>query len=368
MRLSRGKLGSRPAVLLALLLLTLTVTRVAAQDDDLPSLPTTTDNADTATTAAATTAATATTAGTTGTDATATTTDDLPALTTATATATATTTATNSNSLPTLPTLSTSTADYHYPPPTVPPTANAPYMQKSNLPEGTVFIAVGAALGLIGLAVLAWRALVAWSVNRSVRRAAMLHSQSETKTLLKPNKRKSSIYPEGAGSTMSLDKLGGSTNTRSSYAPPKMPTTGSGLFYSPTASAGSHVNLNRGSTYLPAGYYAAAAPGNASTPGGGPGMSHVPSGGLGLASAMGGPQSQGYTRTGSFGPSPPGSPNLPPSRGNEGSYNSNTRLSHHAGASTSTLNINSPPQGRAPSAYLEDLFESHAPGQNHGHR
>lgn len=334
MRLFRGRLGSRPAFLLVLLLLTLMVARVAAQD--LPPLPDSNDNSndnsnkdntDTATATATTDAAETTTAAeTTATDAT--TTD-------ATTTADPTATETKSDSMPTLPSLPTTKADYHYPPPTVPPTANAPYMQKSNVPEGTVFIAVGGILGLIGLSVLAWRALVAWSVNRSVRRAAMAHSQAETKTLLRPNKRKSTMYADGAGSTMSLEKLGG--NNRNSFAPPKMPKTNSGLFYSPTAGAGMAASGNRASSYLPAGYYAA-------------GM---------------GPQSQGYTRTGSFGPSPPGSPALPPSRGNDGSYNG--RLSH-AGASTSSLNVNVPPQGRAPSAYLEDLFESHTPGPNQAPR
>lgn len=72
---------------------------------------------------------------------------------------------------------------------TVPPTDGAPYMQTSSTPEGAVFIAVGAVLGFLGLAVLAWRGLVAWSVNRSVRQSAMMQS-SETKGLLRSSRRK----------------------------------------------------------------------------------------------------------------------------------------------------------------------------------
>jgi hypothetical protein len=50
----------------------------------------------------------------------------------------------------------------------IPFTANAPFMQKSSLPEGTFFIAVGAVLAFLGAGVLLWRLLVAWSINRSV--------------------------------------------------------------------------------------------------------------------------------------------------------------------------------------------------------
>ncbi|CAI7662527.1 unnamed protein product [Penicillium viridicatum] len=207
---------------------------------------------------------------------------------------------------------------------TIPPTANAPYMQESNAPEGTVFIAVGAALGLIGLTLLAWRAMVAWSVNRSVRRAAIIHA-SESKRLLRGSRKKRSIPHSAApAADVSLHKLG---TTRTSYKPNRVPSASSGLFFSPTAGGptGSHPNLNatgstgnRGSTYLPAGYYAAAGSSNPA-PGGEPPYS--PTAGL-------------------------SSPSLPPAGVYHDSHNQ-----RHSYA----------PQGRAPSAYLEDLFESHAP-------
>ncbi|CAI7662052.1 unnamed protein product [Penicillium crustosum] len=213
---------------------------------------------------------------------------------------------------------------------TIPPTANAPYMQESNAPEGTVFIAVGAALGLIGLTLLAWRAMVAWSVNRSVRRAAVIHASQSKRLLRGSRKKRSTHYSAAPAVDVSLHKLG--TTTRTSYKPNRAPSANSGLFFSPTAGGptGSHPNLNatgstgnRGSTYLPAGYYAAAGSSNPA-PGGEPPYS--PTAGL-------------------------SSPSLPPA----GVYHDSHNQRHS--------------YGRAPSAYLEDLFESHAPhGSDSGRR
>ncbi|KAJ5817994.1 hypothetical protein N7447_008002 [Penicillium robsamsonii] len=218
---------------------------------------------------------------------------------------------------------------------TIPPIANAPYMQESNAPEGTVFIAVGAALGLIGLILLAWHAMVAWSVNRSVRRAAVMHA-SESKRLLRGSRKKRSIpYSAAPATDVSLHKLGAAT--RASYKPNRVPSANSGLFFSPTAGgpSASHASLhaagsagNRASTYLPAGYYAAAGSSNPA-----PDPLHSPTAGL-------------------------SSPSLPPA----GVYHDSHNQRHsYVGASTSSLNLNQAPQGRAPSAYLEDLFESHVP-------
>ncbi|KAL8834643.1 MAG: hypothetical protein Q9170_003664 [Blastenia crenularia] len=233
------------------------------------------------------------------------------------------------------------------PTPTVPPTANAPYMRKSNLPEGTVFICVGAALAFIGLVVLAWRGLVAWSLHRSVRKAAM--AQSTQYTQLGDAKSKSKtpgtpFYSQGPGSTLSLDRLAASSKGGS-----KTHTARSGLFFSPTAGAGMQ-NPNRGSGYLPAGYYAA---GN-SAPGGGSGMTHL-GGGSPMTGA--GAHNHRHSRARSAGPSPPGTPSLPPSRGAEVAYGRPSTAGLSTQASASTLNLSTAPEGRAPSAYLEDLFE-----------
>lgn len=237
------------------------------------------------------------------------------------------------------------------PVPTVPPTANAPYMRKSTVPEGTVFICVGAALAFVGLVVLGWRGLVAWSLHRSVRRAAM--AQSAQYTQLGDAKSKSRapgtpFYSQGPGSNLSLERLAVTSKGGS-----KSNTARSSLFFSPTAGAGMKTPGNRGSGYLPAGYYAA---GNAAA-GGGSGMTH-----LGGASPMSG-QNKRYSRARSAGPSPPaspGTPSLTPSRGAEVAYGRPSTAGLSTQASTSTLNLSTAPQGRAPSAYLEDLFEDHS--------
>ncbi|EAU34751.1 predicted protein [Aspergillus terreus NIH2624] len=303
--------------------------------------------ASTAETTAETTARTTaeTTAKTTA-ETTAETTSETTAKTTAATTGfTATTSESSTSASTTDSTTSTTQSSGLVPVVTVPPVGDAPYMQKSDTPEGTVFIAVGAVLGFVGLAILAWRGLVAWSVNRSVRRAALMHS-SETKGLLRTRKKRSTVHTQASMPAVSLDKL--SSNKRGSHANPrssKVPSSSSGLFFSPTA--GAHTSGNRGSSYLPAGYYAA----GSSAAGSHPSMHFSSSDLPGL-----GPQSQGYVRTRS-GPSPPGTPTYEPSP-------------HHAarqsyvGGSTSSLNLSSPPpQGRTPSAYLEDLFENHAPQQ-----
>ncbi|KAL9096535.1 MAG: hypothetical protein Q9163_006438 [Psora crenata] len=249
-----------------------------------------------------------------------------------------------------------------YPPPTVPPTANAPYMQKSTLPEGTVFICVGAALGFFGCMVLAWRGLVAWSLHRSVKRAAMAQTVKYAHVRDPrggPGKPQSQFASIPAGSNLSLDLLtasgkAGGGNTHSAH---------NSLFFSPTAGAGMHNPSIRGSGYLPAGYYAA---GNAAPGGGGAaGMTtHSGAGAMMPISNLGTPNKP-YSRSQSRGQSPPRSPSLPPSRGAD-SFLSTRRLSTQGlvGApSSSSLNLSVPPQGRAPSAYLEDLFENQPPVQ-----
>ncbi|KAL4974190.1 hypothetical protein BDW66DRAFT_140536 [Aspergillus desertorum] len=269
---------------------------------------------------------------------------------------------TGSNSTDTSNSTTSSTTTDNYPVMTVPPTDDAPYMRKSTAPEGTVFIAVGAVLGAIGLSILAWRGIVAWSVNRSVRRAAILHS-SENKGLLGGRKKKKKRSGRSRSDShsrshsmrhnaVSLEKISGSGNNRhSSYRDsraPTIPTRGSGLFFSPTA--GMHNAGNRGSSYLPAGYYSAgtAAAGLAQN--------------VGLSAESLPPQVRGYTRTGS-GPTPPATPlSPPPAPGMHDAprhSNSNLRQSYAADGSTSSVNLSSPPVGRTPSAYLEDLFESH---------
>ncbi|KAL9528572.1 hypothetical protein SMMN14_07709 [Sphaerulina musiva] len=282
----------------------------------------------------------------------------------------------------------------------VPYTANAPFMQKSSMPEGTVFIAVGAVLAFLGACVLLWRGLVAWSVNRSVKRAALASIRGTEKPGAWGGghyNSKSAYYKEfEGGSSMSLDHLTSSGKAQkpgkneeghrhSSAAPP------AGLFFSPTAQASNRASTysvdNRGSTYLPAGYYA--------LPSG-----DAPAGGRNSA-VLGSSHLAPYARNSYMGgnsPSPPGSPNPtvpgsrpasnfyggpgdsraglrsgsrdgprsasrgPPSRdgyGGRGShlYTQPSSSSLAVGQSTSDL-----PGQRAPSAIFDDMLDVHGNG------
>lgn len=270
----------------------------------------------------------------------------------------------------------------------VPYTADAPFMQQSSLPEGTVFIAVGAVLAFLGACVLLWRGLVAWSINRSVKKAALASIRGGSE---KPSTHwggsstgynvKGSLYKE-VGDSMSLEPL---TSTgkpvRSHY---KDVDTGRGtpppqnLFFSPTAHARtetsrapSDVHGSRNSSYLPAGYYAApnshVAGGARNTVVGG----HVPS----------------YARNSGYEPSPPSSPALRPNSGavygrppndhlrapsKDGPRVPSTLYSQPSNSSLA-VGLSSQPSrdglagSRAPSAYLDDLFENHTAMANRDH-
>lgn len=271
----------------------------------------------------------------------------------------------------------------------VPDTAAAPYMQKSNLPEGTVFICVGAILAFLGAAVLAWRGLVAWSLHRSVKQAARAQNMADLKAMSAvPGKKRGMYNVVGASSNMSLDHLAAAPTGTSRPAKPfastntSTPPKTASLFFSPTAGGSTGLRdsmVNRSSTYLPAGYYAA---GNAQPAQGSP-VTHI------------GGQNPGHLSTYSLhapgnrlsarsGVSPPVSPSLPPSRGYDrappsrdgtlGYRNSVATLGRQTQQSPyqqdnnpSQLSLNVPggtnvPGGRAPSAYLEDLFENHGSG------
>ena len=320
-----------------------------------------------------------------------------PTLTSATsATFNPSNSASSTGTQPPLPTLS----NVLPPPLIVPDTSNAPFMQKSNLPEGTVFICVGAALGFLGLCVLAWRGLVAWSLHRSVKRAAETAYAPDSKSVFgwgaatgtsagyKSMYADSNLSMEalsnakfaGAGEKHGHSKEEKRASHMSARRHSKAPTNSS-LFFSPTAAGGNNNAGNRSSGYLPAGFYPSAAGGGTS----GSPLSH-----------LSGPQSAGYgrvhSRDGLTGtPTPPDSPNIraqsrptsthlrPGSAGNAlGSAGNrhSARLSRgegqsldHSGHRRSRLGANSgdfglhaPPLGRAPSMYLEDLFENHGHG------
>lgn len=272
----------------------------------------------------------------------------------------------------------------------VPNTAGAPFMQKSDLPDGTVFICVGAILGFFGASILVWRMLVAWSLHRSVKRAAQAQNLADIKSMSAvPGNKRGMYNVVGASSTMSLDHLAaapiGKSKSTKPFAQPlggTPPQSQSSLFFSPTAGGPPGVRdsvANRSSSYLPAGYYAA---GNSAAAGGSP-MASI--GGNLSAHNLHTPGNRFSARSGI---SPPESPSLPPSRGGFARpppsrdglsvYNRNSMATlgtpgntrsgvyGHGGENMSQISLNVPggntTGGRAPSAYLEDLFENHGTG------
>ncbi len=344
---------SPSALLLLAALTSIGFSRVAAQN--LPTLSVSTDNAiPTASAPAGSSAGTTQSAPQSAsgrqpdTASQGTASNTLPALTSFTGSSVETTgtppslsTTSDSAGLPKITDLPTLSGAYNYPAPSVPPTSKAPYMQHSNLPEGTVFIAVGAALGFFALVIIAWRGLVAWSVNRSVRRSATSgYSAVGESSYDKSDRRKSGPYSTVApiGSTMSLEKL--VSSNRTGTAGSKTPRD-SNLFFSPTAGAGMHTPGNRNSGYLPSGYYAS----STAAPGGGTGMTT-----LGTPGDRGSklrPQSGVYASTRHLDQSPPDSPNVRPSTAGLTSRDSR-----------SSLNLSTITGSRAPSTYLDDLMNA----------
>ncbi|KAK9476868.1 hypothetical protein V1514DRAFT_335616 [Lipomyces japonicus] len=216
--------------------------------------------------------------------------------------------------------LTTSSSIVSYPQPTIPATGNNPFLQESNAPEGTVFIAFGASLGGILLALLVWRGLVAYSLHRSLKTYQSPYGVVDNKAGVSKSgflgvSKRNTVYENADGSSISLDNLTASgrvfnharTGTEDRTPPSFAPGLHSSTFYSPTAGAmgvathnGSMPNIlqtgagNRSTTYLPAGYYGvnnAAASSNASlnfrqsiyTGAHSPSPSHVSSGGIGYA-------------------------------------------------------------------------------------
>ncbi|KAJ4148308.1 hypothetical protein LMH87_002785 [Akanthomyces muscarius] len=259
------------------------------------------------------------------------------------ASATATTTSdgsTDNGGLTGLPSLTGVQPIPTYPAPAVPDTKDAPFMQSSSAPEGTVFIAVGAILGAFFLAVLIWRAIVSLLLHRSVERASKAQYVANSKK--SSSTAASSAFPAPPApfykytDQESTRSLGQSTRPRANRRSTRGPDLSnnpsqSNLFFSPTA-ANSGAAGNRGSTYLPSGFYAA---GSAAT-------SHQQGQSISLSNLnpVSGQYANGSRNT--LNGSPPESPMFHARRD----------------ASTSSINLATPlqPGQRAPSAYLEDLL------------
>jgi hypothetical protein len=368
---------ARKTQILALLALAGTPV-VIAQDSNLPDLDGSTSEEPTSTTASSTKESTSSSSGSSATSTDASTTDSSSATSAASTTSTGSSSSGASSTVNAGPTDLPTIAGAGIPTMVVPYTANAPFMQHSTLPQGTVFIVVGAVLAFLGACVLFWRALVAWSINRSVKQAAIASvsgNDKATKTWggssAGYNPVKGNLYKD-AGSNMSLEALNAAgkplkTDTSRKQPPPD------GLFFSPTAhnrmsDAGlgtrpvSQLMGNRSSTYLPAGYYA-----NTSVqPGGGAGSTTI---GGNLAP---------YARNSVYENSPPTTPGHTGNSRNSylrassrdglgGSRNSYLDPSPRAGHSSASYNTQPQnndglPGSRAPSAYLEDLFDNHGAG------
>jgi hypothetical protein len=247
-----------------------------------------------------------------------------------------------------------------YAPPTIPPTADAPFMQKSSLPQGTVFIGTGAVLGGLLALVVLWRAWVAWSIRRSMKRASrgyvsLVHQVPPPPTLLDNGvqllKRSNPFYKQPAdGSTISMKPLrSDEQHELRAQAQAKGPDKRS-LFFSPTASSGLHSTTlggRSGSDYLPSGYYAA---------GGG---DRVHSRAFAMDELAGSREgSPGHPRPRSQSPAP-----LVP----EIARDEEIRLAARHHSQQGISNPSSRAGSRAPSAYLEDLFDARPASQlEHG--
>lgn len=231
------------------------------------------------------------------------------------------TTSTRSDESPT----STVDQNYSYPPPAVPPTINAPFMDRSTMPDGTVFIVVGAILGAFGVALLVWRGIVACLLHRSVARAAAAqHIANEKSTHLPPGGAAAAAQKKSRRKSSPAGR--GTRRTTRGPIPSHTPSQ-SNLFFSPTAAGSAAGGSNRDSRYLPSGFYAA-------------GSSPAPP--ANYSSLRPDSRGQQPSRNTMRDVSPEGSPQY---------------AARHADPSMSSLNLSQTPGQRAPSAYLDDLLD-----------
>lgn len=348
----RSRLSLKRSLLLSTTLaLSLLAVGALAQDDETTSAATTAD---------------ATTTGDNTATATASGTDEMPTIgqtsandgESSTSTTSASTATSDMPSLSTsdssgvnsdMPTISTpsagDTAIPTYPAPSVPPTQNAPFMQVSTLPDGTVFICVGAILGAFALALLLWRAIIACLLHRSVEKAAMAQHLGNDKAAFPAPPAPFYKYTDQDSSQNVNSGRGVRRTTRGpvSSATPSQ----TNLFFSPTAGGGNRESVyrdtpNRDSSYrdsrfLPSGFYAA----GTSSPQNVEGHGHSQS--ISMTNLR--PDSRGHPRAVSS-HSPPESPGFGPQRA----------PLHRNNMSSSSVNLNAPQGGRAPSAFLDDLL------------
>jgi hypothetical protein len=179
----------------------------------------------------------------------------------------------------------------------IPNIADNPFLQKSNYPDGTVFIIVGSRLAGLALIVIGWRAAYIWCLHRQTKEHRKQQKFSEmgeqrpftavngttfnggisnnpftrdiSMEYLRPGDRRSqtSVF-----SRPSTGKTATNTTRPLSTADPIIPSNGQ--YYSPSAHPGGTAaaalgtqSAERNSSYLPAGYYLrdASSPANGSS-------------------------------------------------------------------------------------------------------
>jgi hypothetical protein len=133
----------------------------------------------------------------------------------------------------------TLTGVFSYPPPSVPPTSNAPYMRSSELPENFVFIVVGAGLGFIVLVIFVWRLMSSWAMNRNSKKFASAPSGGNYAPL---QDHKKTTAAQSGHDMADLSQL------------PRSFSSVPSLFFSPTAEA-ARQSQRPPSHHLPAGHY-----------------------------------------------------------------------------------------------------------------
>lgn len=275
-------------------------------------------------------------------------------------------------------------------------------MQKSSLPEGTMFICIGAILGFLGFCVLAWRAMIAYTINRSVKRAALASIMaSDAKapawfaggTPMKKGPGGKMYKQPTDASSLSLEALTANGKKLDSHRVSVAPTRKeqkrdpSGLFFSPTASGLGMSNAPhmaamganpgaRNSTYLPAGYYASpaaqATAGAANSNLGGPAPLYSRTtppespGARPASTYLRAPSSRDPSRNrASWAANTPNRNSAPLLIPN---YNSGGSQPLYAQPSTSSLAVGvgngdeNLPGSRAPSTYFDDLLHEHGNG------
>lgn len=179
----------------------------------------------------------------------------------------------------------------------IPNVADNPFLQKSNYPDGTVFIIVGSCLAGLALIVIGWRTAYIWCLHRQTKERRKLQNYSEmgeqrpftavNGTTLNggisnnPFTRDISMENLRPGDRRSQTSLFSRPSTGKPATNPTRPlstadpiTPSSVQFYSPSAHSGGTAAAalgtqpaDRSSSYLPAGYYLrdASSPANVSS-------------------------------------------------------------------------------------------------------